>query len=196
MILSNVELHRALDAGDIVIAPEPNPRLPSLANPRSPYDTTAVNLTLSSSLSVSIDNPPMAFDLRKPGIVKLLTSVYQAKEIDPDGGYSLPPGRFVLGNTIETIELPIREGRPVYAARVEGRSSFARCGLLIHFTAPTIHAGFMGTITFEIMNLGKSDILLSTGLPIAQLIFETVLGTPVRADSQFHGQRTPPGSSG
>jgi dCTP deaminase len=196
VILSNVEIHNALDAGDIVIDPEPRPRLPSLANPKSPYDTTAVNLTLSSSLSVSTDDPPMAFDLRKPGIAKLLKSVYNAKEIDPEGGYSLKPGVFVLGNTRETINLPIREGRPVYAARVEGRSSFARCGLLVHFTAPTIHAGFMGTITFEIMNLGKSNILLSTGLPIAQLIFESVAGVPVRSDSQFQGQRTPPGSGG
>jgi dCTP deaminase len=194
VILSNVEIHRALDAGNIIISPEPTPRFPSLANPRSPYDTTAVNLRLSKSLSISVEDPPIAFDLRKPGLAKLLGNVYRAKEMD-EGGHSLKPGRFVLGNTIETITLPIREGRPVYAARVEGRSSFARCGLLIHFTAPTIHAGFDGTITLEIMNLGKSDIMLYPELEIAQLIFERVDGTPTRNDSQFHGQRTPPGTS-
>lgn len=192
MILSNVEIHRALDAGDITISPEPLPRLPTLENPNSPYDTTAVNLRLSRSLSISTEDPPMAFDLRKRGIAKLLNSIYQTKEMD-DGGYSLAPGKFVLGNTIETVHLPIRNDRPVYAARVEGRSSFARCGLLIHFTAPTIHAGFDGTITFEIMNLGKSNIMLFPDLEIAQLIFERVDGTPARNDSQFQGQRTPPG---
>jgi dCTP deaminase len=194
VILSNVEIHKALDAGDIVIQPEPVPRFPSLANPRSPYATTAVNLRLSPSLSISRDDLPIAFDLRKPGIANLLGKVYQAKEMD-DGGYSLGPGRFVLGNTVEAVHLPMREGRPVYAARVEGRSSFARCGLLVHFTAPTIHAGFDGTITFEIMNFGKSDIMLHPNLEIAQLIFERVEGMPTRNDSQFQGQRTPPGTS-
>lgn len=194
MILSNVEIHRALDEGDIVISPEPNPRLPSLANPKSPYATTAVNLRLSSSLSISRNAPPFAFDLRKPRVAKFLGLVYGAKEMD-EGGYSLGPGLFVLGNTVETVHLPMREGRPVYAARVEGRSSFARCGLLIHFTAPTIHAGFDGTITFEIMNFGKNDIMLYPDLEIAQLIFERVEGMPARNNSQFQGQRTPPGTS-
>lgn len=194
MILSNVEIHKALDAKDIVISPEPVPRFPSLATPKSPYDTTAVNLRLSKSLSISIENPPIAFDLRKPGLAKLLGNIYRSKEMD-EGGYSLKPGQFVLGNTVETITLPIRDGRQIYAARVEGRSSFARCGLLVHFTAPTIHAGFDGTITFEIMNFGKSDIMLFPDLEIAQLIFERVDGTPTRNDSQFQGQRTPPGTS-
>jgi dCTP deaminase len=192
VILSNVEIHKALDAGDIIITPEPMPRLPSLANAKSPYDTTAVNLRLSPVLSLCVEDPPMAFDLRKPNIKEWLGKVYEPRTMD-DGGYSLKPNQFVLGNTVEYIELPIRAKRPVYAARVEGRSSFARCGMVIHFTAPTIHAGFEGTITFEIMNFGKSNINLFPNLEIGQLIFERVLGTPKRNDSQFQGQRTPPG---
>jgi len=192
VILSNVEIHKALDAGDIVIDPEPMPRLPSLSNPKSPYNTTAVNLRLSPSLSISDEEFPMAFDLRKAGLASLLGKVYRTKTMD-NGGYSLGPNKFVLGNTVERIELPMKPDRPVYAARVEGRSSFARCGLLIHFTAPTIHAGFMGTITFEIMNLGRSDIMLYPDLEIAQLIFERVEGLPARNDSQFQGQSAPPG---
>lgn len=188
MILSNVEIHRALDAGDIVLDPEPLPRFASLSNPDAPYDTTAVNIRLGPTLSVCKEKHPIAFDLRSRGLPKLLGQIYQQVTMDNDGGYALKPCRFLLGNTVETLTLPIREGRPVLAARVEGRSSFARCGLLIHFTAPTIHAGFTGTITFEIMNLGLHDIILHPGIEIGQLIFERVEGMPKRNDSQFHGQ--------
>jgi len=196
MILSNVAIHRALNAGDIVIDPEPSPRLPSLAAPSSPFDTTAVNLRLSPYLSVCRTAQPLAFDLRKPGLPSLLDKVYEPLEMDPTGGYSLKPNTFVLGSTVEVVKLPIRPKRPVYAARVEGRSSFARCGLLIHFTAPTIHAGFDGTITLEIMNFGLHDIILYPDLHIAQLVFELVDGQPQRNDSQYQGQRRPSGAKG
>lgn len=195
MILSNVDVHRAIDQGDIVLKPEPSPRLRSPANPESPYDTTAVNLRLAAALSVASDKKPFAFDLRTKGLPSFLTQVYTPLIMDASGGYVLKPGLFVLGRTIEWLELPIRPGRPVYAARVEGRSSFARCGLLVHFTAPTIHAGFEGTITLEIMNFGKQDIVLHPDLYIAQLVFEQVSSEPVRSDSQFHKQHTPAGTS-
>jgi dCTP deaminase len=79
------------------------------------------------------------------------------------------------------------------AARVEGKSSLARCGLLVHFTAPTIHAGFEGTITLEMINLGAYPILLYPGMEISQLIVEQVVGTPRAAASQFQSQSTPVG---
>jgi dCTP deaminase len=194
MILSNIEIHKAIDAGDIIIDPDPSPRFPSLQNAKSPYDTTSVNLRLSPFLSICRKAQPFAFDLRISGLPDLIRKVYEPYEMNSDGGYSLKPNQFVLGNTVETITLPIKPNRPVYAARVEGRSSFARCGLLIHFTVPTIHAGFTGTITFEIMNFGLHNINLYPNLEIGQLIFERVEGTPERNDSQFHGQRTPPGA--
>jgi dCTP deaminase len=193
MILSNVEIHKALDAGDIVIDPEPSPRFASLDSPMTPYDTTAVNLRLSPFLSVCKAASPMTFDLRKPGLISLLDKVYEPYEMN-EGGHSLQPGKFVLGSTVEVVHLPIRKGRPAYAARVEGRSSFARCGLLIHFTAPTIHAGFEGTITFEIMNFGLHDISLYPDLAVGQLIFEQVEGLPRPNASQYQGQRKPTGA--
>jgi dCTP deaminase len=194
MILSNVEIHKALDAGDIIIEPQPTPRFASLAQPKSPYDTTAVNLRLSPHLSVCKQPSPMTFDLRKSGLPALLDKVYEPYDMDKAGGYSLKPGTFVLGNTAEVVTLPIRKKRPVYAARIEGRSSFARCGLLIHFTAPTIHAGFEGTITFEIMNFGLHDITLYPDLEVGQLVFERVLGFPKPNNSQYQGQRKPSGA--
>ena|SRR3990167_9942782 len=194
MILSNVAIHKAIDDGALKIQPEPSPRLNSLSGSSSPYDTTSVNLRLSPALSIADETKPFVFDLRQKGLAQFLKDAYRSHEIDRDGGFALKPGLFVLGKTVETIELPIRPGERCLAARVEGRSSFARCGLLIHFTAPTIHAGFSGTITFEIMNLGKQPILLLPDMQICQLIFEWVDGHPLSNDSQFQGQRTPEGT--
>ena len=86
-------------------------------------------------------------------------------------------------------------GQTSLAARVEGKSSYARCGVLVHFTAPTIHAGFAGTITLELANLGPLPVMLYPNAPICQLVVEEVLGTPFRNDSQFQHQRRAGGQS-
>ena len=87
----------------------------------------------------------------------------------------------------------VARARPALAARIEGKSSRARFGLLVHFTAPTIHAGWSGRITLEIMCLGKNPLKLYPGLPICQLIIEEVAGTPTESESQFQGQEHPTG---
>ena len=69
-------------------------------------------------------------------------------------------------------------------------------GLLIHFTAPTVHPGFQGTLTLEMINLGPTSIVLQRGMPIAQLIVEEVKGLPRSNPSQFQGQTNPEGTSG
>lgn len=105
-------------------------------------------------------------------------------------------GKFLLGQTLERISLniPVGENEDCYAARVEGKSSLARCGPIIHFTALTIHAGFVGRITLDIKNLGVYLIILQHEEPVCQLIFEVVKGQIKGAQSQFHGQSDPTGS--
>ena len=107
----------------------------------------------------------------------------------------LEPNKFLLGITAERIRLPLPADlndnvRPkgCLAARVEGKSSRARFGLPVHFTAPTIHAGFEGRIALEMMNLGPASIILTSGMAICQLIVEEVFGVPSGAPSQFAGQ--------
>jgi dCTP deaminase len=100
-------------------------------------------------------------------------------------GYDLEPGTFVLGWTLEAIQLPHTSR---LAARVEGKSSLARLGMGVHVTAPTIHAGFGyrqndvsfpgNPIQLEIFNLGPLTIKLTSGMKICQLILEEVHGTP------------------
>lgn len=117
----------------------------------------------------------------------------ETQQLTSDHPFVLRPNRLVLGRTLEKVSLPITADGQALAARVEGKSSYACCGLLIHFTAPTIHAGFMGTITLELINLGPCNISLYPGTPICQLILEEVRGVPFRNDSQFQNQARPGG---
>jgi len=192
MVLSNVEIHAALDQGRIIIFPEPKPRLPTSANPDCPYNTTSVDLRLGDT--VSIPRPgPFNYNLGKQGIAKFLSQNCDHHKVDPRAGFTLKSNEFILGETLERLTLPIIPGVTALAARIEGKSSFARCGLLVHFTAPTVHAGFDGKLTLEMIILGKTDIVLYPEMYICQLVLEEVKGTPVPNPSQFQGQSTPSG---
>jgi dCTP deaminase len=193
MILSNVGIQAALDAQDLVIVPEPSPRRPTETDRSCPYDTCSVNLSLGDEIAIPRPGKPITLDLRKGGVARFLPELYETKPIDSVGGYALAPNKFILARTRERVSLPIREGRPCYAARIEGRSSFARIGLLIHFTAPTIHAGFEGTITLEMINLADYPISLFPGMEICQLIVEKVDPPPFTNPSEFQTQSTPTG---
>jgi dCTP deaminase len=107
----------------------------------------------------------------------------------------LEPGKFLLAQTLEAVTLPIDKGPPYLAARIEGKSSRARCGLLVHFTAPTVHPGWSGPLTLEIINLGEAKLNLHFGMPIAQLIIEQVAGEIFQNLSQFQNQSTPEGKA-
>jgi len=193
VILSNVEIHRALDDKRLIIDPEPAPRFPA-SGVDCPYNTTSVDLRLGGELLIPKEERPFNIDLGVAPFSGLLSpDNYETRPLRHGDKYTLERGRFVLGKTLELVELPIREDGSCLAARIEGRSSYARCGLLVHFTAPTIHAGFKGTITLEITNLGSAGIALGAGVPICQLIIEEVKGVPFVNVSQFHGQTTPGG---
>jgi dCTP deaminase len=201
MILSNVEI-RAIDQGRIRIRPEPLPRV-SEPGRDSPYDTHSVDVCLGAALAIP-QKGPYSFDLYRPGgpqpqLAGFLAANSRSHTLEPESGFALEPGQFVLGKTVEEISLPIdvpanRESGTCLAARIEGKSSRARTGLLVHFTAPTIHPGFEGTITLEIINLGPVPFVLRPGMPIGQLIFEEVRGLPIPKDSQFQGQTRPEGN--
>lgn len=200
MILSNVELFAALDAGRIIIDPEPRPRLLAVGDPGDycPYDTHAVDLTLGTEITVP-EQGTYAYDLMQPTPLALFIERNSRRySIDPHSHYVLERHQFILAQTREKVTLPIdhahnRETGTCLAARIEGKSSRARVGLLIHFTAPTVHPGWSGPLTLEMINLGPARILLSPGMPIAQLIVEEVKGLPAFNKSQFHEQATPAG---
>lgn len=193
MILSNVSIHEALDKKWLIIDPEPMPRLVVAGGPKCPYQTTSVDLRLGAEIAYFKDNLAISVDLRRGNFNTVFGPLSHTHQLSDKQPYTLEKNEFVLAKTLERVELPISDSAPCLAARIEGKSSYARCGLLVHFTAPTIHAGFSGTITLELINLGPLPISLYPGMPICQLIVEQVDRTPFRNDSQFQGQVRPGG---
>ena len=196
MILSNVEVHAALDTGRLIISPEPGPRFPDVNGMHCPYDTHAVDLRLGAEISVPRPGT-YAYDHTQPtnlsDHLSRNSTTYQISSATP---FKLEHGQFVLGITHERVSLPILDRFDTcLAARIEGKSSRARTGLLIHFTAPTVHPGFSGHLVLEMINLGACPILLTPMMYIAQLIVEEVKGLPRQNVSQFQNQNTAVGAA-
>lgn len=189
MILSNVEILRGISDGLFSIenlkASDPN---------SAPFNTSAVDLHLANEITIPNSGVAASIDLTKGSIAQFWAAHSTSAILTSEQPYKLIHGKFILANTIEKVNFPLlKESKFCYSARVEGKSSLARCGILIHFTAPTIHAGFNGRITLEIINLGPIEFLLSPGMPICQLIIEEVKGCPADAPNQFSGQTKPVG---
>jgi dCTP deaminase len=110
--------------------------------------------------------------------------------LDKGESYALAPGEFILTTTFETVYVP--NG---YAARVEGRSSWGRKGLLVHATAGFVDPGFRGTITLELKNLTQTETLrLPVGERLCQITYlrcvsrsEQPYGSP-QLGSHYQGQ--------
>ena len=200
MILSNVEMQKAMEEGRLVIDPQPQPLRP-VEGRECPYDTHSVNLRLGQELAIPVSGP-YSFDLMLGGSFSEFLSRNSEKRTIPATGFALERFQFVLGMTLEYSSLPVEHPRnqetgKCLAARIEGRSSIARCGVLVHFTAPTVHPGFDGTLTLEIINLGPTSFILRPGMPIAQLIVEEVQGIPFEKSGRtFKGQSAPEGRLG
>ncbi|MEY3696575.1 MAG: hypothetical protein RJA41_225, partial [Actinomycetota bacterium] len=113
-------------------------------------------------------------------------------EVAPDEAFVLHPGEFVLGSTFEVVTLP-----DDIAARVEGKSSLGRLGLLTHATAGFVDPGFSGHITLELSNVSNLPVTLWPGMKIGQLCFikmsspsEHPYGSSVYG-SRYQNQRGP-----
>lgn len=116
------------------------------------------------------DLQPCSIDLHLNDELKTI----DGKSIDlSQDSYKLKPNEFILGSTIEKINVPYD-----LMARVEGKSSIARLGIMIHITAGYIDAGFTGNITLEIYNCSNKEFELFHGDTICQIAFET-LSSPV-----------------
>lgn len=193
MILSNLEIQKALDDKRLVIYPEPSPRKLEPGGKYCPYNTHSVDLRLGHKIAVPKEGA-FAYDFKNTESVShTISNNYETIELTYERPYRLETGQFVLGWTYEKIALPTIIGPPYLAARIEGRSSRARVGILIHFTAPTVHPGWNGHLTLEMANLGPNSFLLSPEMPIAQLIIEEVFGQIMDNPSQFQEQSVPTG---
>jgi dCTP deaminase len=172
-VLSDGTIRRLVDEGRIVI----DPWDPELVQPAS------VDLRLGDSFRVFHNHRTPAIDLREPPTN--LTEEVTAEM------FVIHPGEFVLGVTREYVELPAD-----IVARIEGKSSLGRLGLIVHATAGFVDPGFRGTLTLEITNLTRVPIKLYPGLLIAQLSFMTLDAPAERPygsealGSHYQGQTT------
>jgi len=160
-----------------------------------PYDETMVQ---PSSIDVRLDKYFRLFDNHKypfidpaedqPELTRLI-------EIERDEPLILHPGEFVLGSTFEVVTLP-----DDLAARLEGKSSLGRLGLLTHSTAGFVDPGFSGHVTLELSNVATLPIKLWPGMKVGQLCFfrlsspaENPYGS-AKHGSRYQGQRGPTAS--
>lgn len=160
-----------------------------------PWDESMVQ---PSSVDVRLDRFFRLFDNHKyqhidpaidqPDLTRLV-------EVEPTESFVLHPGEFVLGATYEVVTLP-----DDVAARLEGKSSLGRLGLLTHSTAGFIDPGFSGHVTLELSNVATLPITLWPGMKIGQLCFFR-LSSPAehpygseRYGSRYQGQRGPTAS--
>jgi dCTP deaminase len=175
-VLSDGTIRRLVQEGRIVV----DPWDPGMVQPAS------VDLRLGDSFRVFHNHRASAIDLRNPP-ANLTEEVVVA---GADDSFVIHPGEFCLGRTLEWVELP-----DDIVARIEGKSSLGRLGLIVHATAGFCDPGWKGTLTLELNNLTRIPIKLYPGLPIAQLSFmaldraaEHPYGSPALG-SHYQGQR-------
>jgi dCTP deaminase len=150
-VLSDGTIMRLVREGRIRVEPWDE----SLVQPAS------VDLRLGDSFRVFHNHRATVIDLRDPPV-----NLTEEVRIRPDEPFVIHPGEFCLGRTREWVELP-----DDVVARIEGKSSLGRLGLIVHATAGFCDPGWKGTLTLELNNLTRVPIRLYPGLPIAQLSF-------------------------
>lgn len=160
-----------------------------------PYDS---DLIQPASIDVRLDRFFRLFDNHKYAIIdpsKEQKDLTRLIDVGSEGPFVLHPGEFVLGATLERVHLPDN-----VAARLEGKSSLGRLGLLTHSTAGFIDPGFNGHVTLELSNTATLPLALYPGMKIGQLCFFQ-LSTPASAPygssslgSHYQGQRGPTAS--
>jgi dCTP deaminase len=157
-----------------------------------------MGLLQPSSFDVRLDRFFRLFDNHKYAYIdpaEEMSDLTRLVEVDPKEAFILHPGEFVLGSTYEFVTLPDN-----IAARLEGKSSLGRLGLLTHSTAGFVDPGFNGHVTLELANVSNLPIKLWPGMKIGQLCFfqlsspsETPYGS-AKYNSRYQGQRGPTAS--
>lgn len=163
MRLSDRDINAALESGRIVI--EPHPASSSISG-------VSVDLTLGNSFRVFNDHAAPYVDLSgsRDSIERTLNSIMSTEIVlDPGDAFFLHPGELVLGVTHESITVP-----EDLVGWLDGRSSLARLGLMVHVTAHRIDPGWQGQIVLEFFNGGKLPLALRPGMQIGAINFETM----------------------
>ncbi|GAA4283575.1 dCTP deaminase [Brevibacterium daeguense] len=180
-LLSDRDIRAQIDAGRICL---------------DPFDPTLIQ---PASVDVRLDRFFRLFDNHKYSVIdpaQHQPELTRLVETEPDAPFVLHPGEFVLASTLEFITLP-----DDVAARLEGKSSLGRLGLLTHSTAGFIDPGFTGHVTLELSNVATLPITLWPGMKIGQFCFfelssaaDRPYGSDPQTGNRYQGQRGPTAS--
>jgi dCTP deaminase len=180
MVLADASIRRRIAEGAIGI---------------DPYDES---LLQPSSVDVRVDRYFRVFRNNRYPFIDVKQEqeeLTELVEIDPETPFILHPGEFVLGSTLERVRLPVD-----LVARLEGKSSLGRLGLLIHSTAGFIDPGWDGHVTLELSNVANLPITIYVGMKIGQLSFMELTEASERPygsgglGSKYQGQKGPTAS--
>jgi dCTP deaminase len=180
VLLSDRDIASRIDGGSVEVVP---------------FESAMIQ---PSSIDVRLDRCFLLLDNHRKAVIdpaETQDDLTRRVEVAPDEPFVLHPGEFVLGSTFERVRLPAD-----LAARLEGKSSLGRLGLLTHSTAGFVDPGFEGHITLELSNVATLPIKLWPGMKIGQLCFFQ-LSSPAQAPygsgaqgSRYQGQRGPTAS--
>jgi dCTP deaminase len=180
MVLADTSIRRLIGEGRIGIEPYDE----ALLQPSS------VDVRVDRYFRVFRNNRYPFIDVKEPQ-----DELTELLEVDPDTPFILHPGEFVLGSTLERVRLP-----DDLVARLEGKSSLGRLGLLIHSTAGFIDPGWDGHVTLELSNVANLPITIYVGMKIGQLSFMQLSEPSERPygsgglGSKYQGQKGPTAS--
>lgn len=177
MVLSDRDIRAGLASGHVVIRP------------------LAENAVQPASVDIRLDRKILVFRNSRVPFVDLrqhTEALTETETMGDDDPFILHPGEFVLGSTLEHVEIPAD-----LVARLEGKSSLGRIGLLIHSTAGYVDPGWKGHLTLELSNVSKLPITLYYKMKIGQISFlrltspaERLYGS-AELGSKYQGQTDP-----
>ncbi|MDO7085774.1 dCTP deaminase [Pseudocolwellia sp. AS88] len=183
MRLSDQDIEKSLADGNIIIEPKPDVSMIS---------GVSVDIRLGNEFRVFKEHTAPYIDLSgpKPEMQKAMNSVMSDEITIADGeAFFLHPGELALAVTYESVTLP-----DDIVGWLDGRSSLARLGLMVHVTAHRIDPGWSGQIVLEFYNSGKLPLALRPKMKIAALNFETMSSSALRPynkrdDAKYRGQK-------
>ncbi len=179
-LLSDRDIRSELESGRLVCAP--------LAE--SAIQPASIDVRLGNQFRVFVNHRHAYIDVREPQ-----ADLTELEVIQSDEPFVLHPSEFVLASTVELVKIP-----NYLVARVEGKSSLGRLGLLVHATAGFVDPGFEGRLTLELSNVSSLPIRLYANMKIGQLSFQHLTspaehpyGHPALG-SRYQGQDLPTAS--
>lgn len=182
MRLCDKDIEKSIADGKIIITPTPD---------SSMISGVSVDIRLGNEFRVFQDHTAPYIDLSGPkaDVQKAMNTVMSDEIVIPDGeAFFLHPGELALAVTYESVTLPDN-----IVGWLDGRSSLARLGLMVHVTAHRIDPGWSGQIVLEFYNSGKLPLALRPKMKIAALNFETMSSSALRPynkrdDAKYKGQ--------